>query len=354
MKSVLVTGAGGPAGIAVMKALGHLPLDFHVGDMSRYAAGLYRVAPSHRLLLPAGRDRSFTSVILQECLERNIDVLIPTVDDELEPIASIRELLRDIGVRVVMPSANTLARCLDKFTLMRLCRHGVPTPRSALFNQVEAFSNWAFPLFIKPRRGSGSRGTQRVDSYDALRRLTPSRHLLVQEFLPGPEFSVDVMANAMGRVIAAVPRERLRVRGGVAVVSRTVRAARLMEYATRVAELISLTSVANIQFRQRQDGTPALLEVNPRFPGTISLTVAAGINMPELAYLEAIGQRPKGPHKFEELAIVRSFEDRFVSPDELASPQRPTAHTSAARYRPPVVHATASAATIAVADYDTP
>ena len=70
-------------------------------------------------------------------------------------------------------------------------------------------------------------------------------------------------------------------------------------------------------------GEPALLEVNARFPGTMPLTIAAGVDMPRLAIGEALGTPiPDGPLPFEDIAMVRYFQERFFSFDDIADLQR--------------------------------
>jgi carbamoyl-phosphate synthase large subunit len=142
--------------------------------------------------------------------------------------------------------------------------------------------------------------------------------LLVQEHLPGPEYSLDTLARADGQVVAVVPRERLKVDSGIAVTGRTLHDEALESYARDVATLIGLTTVANVQVKGAADGEPALLEVNARFPGTMPLTIGAGVDMPRLAIGEALGTPiPDGPLPFEDIAMVRFFQERFFSFDDI-------------------------------------
>ena len=132
-----------------------------------------------------------------------------------------------------------------------------------------------------------------------------------------------MLARADGHVAAVVPRERLKVDSGIAVTGRTLRDAALDRFAREVADAIELTSVANVQVKLDADDEPALLEVNARFPGTMPLTVAAGVDMPRLAVMEALGEPiPDGPLPFEELAMVRYFQERFFAFDDIADLQR--------------------------------
>jgi carbamoyl-phosphate synthase large subunit len=140
----------------------------------------------------------------------------------------------------------------------------------------------------------------------------------VQEFLPGEEYSVDVLADAGGQVIASVPRIRARVDSGVSVGGRTVHDPEIEEFGRAVASATGLTYVANVQCRRDRAGRPALLEVNPRIPGTLGLTIASGVDMPRLA-LDALLGRPVPAHlDFRELAVVRFLDERFVDPAEIA------------------------------------
>jgi carbamoyl-phosphate synthase large subunit len=309
---VLVTGAGGPSGIAVMQSVESPSLTVLAGDIDPYAAGLYLVPEGQRFILPRGDDPAFCDVLFELCERESVDVVVPTVDQELLPLSRDRRRFADAGVTLVLAEEATLAVCLDKWALDARCREQVRTPRcwlvDASFDPLEP----ELPVIVKPRSGSGSRGIALLRSREELSALERDGTLLIQEHLPGPEFSLDVLASADGEVLAVVPRERLKVDSGIAITGRTKRDDELERFGADVARLIGLTTVANVQVKGAADGAPALLEVNPRFPGTMPLTIAAGIDMPSLAVAEALGGPvPTGPLPFQEIAMVRSFTERF-------------------------------------------
>lgn len=317
MIRVLVTGAGGAAAVSFIKAVGEQPLDLFAADVDPNAAGLYLVPSDRRLILPRGDHPTFAHRLLSMCRSYRVSVVVPTVDEELEPLSEHRQQFERAGVRLLLATPETL-RCLDKWQLVDMCEATVPTPRTALFDDDFDARDWSFPAILKPRRGSGSRGIRLLRSPEELARENRSDAWLIQEYLPGQEYSVDVLATSAGQVVATVPRERMKVDSGVAVASRTVDDEELKSAARAVAEAIGLTYVANIQFRRRADGTPALLEVNPRFPGTMPLTVAAGVNMPQLSLANLLGQPiPEGSGAFRELAVVRYWNECFVEPAEM-------------------------------------
>ncbi len=147
--------------------------------------------------------------------------------------------------------------------------------------------------------------------------LERSAEFIVQEYLPGEEYSIDVLADTRSHVIAAVPRVRARVDSGVSVAGRTVHDPELEHFGATVASVTGLTYIANVQARRDADGRAALLEVNPRAPGALPLTMASGVNMPRLA-LDALRGLPVPEHvDFHEVAMVRFLEERFMDLSEV-------------------------------------
>ena len=315
MTDVLVTGVGGPAGVAIVRSLAATDARVHAADMDVWASALYLVPADQRHLVRPGLAPDFVDHLLALCERQGIDVLFPTVDVELVPIARRLAEFTALGVTVASPSLTTLENTLDKYRLAQVCAGlGDVVPRTELLG---ASYDWDYPVIVKPRSGSGSRGVHLVEDEAALRALGTDEQTIVQENLPGEEYSVDVIADLSGTVLAAVPRSRLRVDSGVAVAGRTVKDAGLEETATRVAAAIGLTTVANVQLRRRAGGTPALLEVNPRFPGAMPLTIASGVDMPRLCLDIVLGRPVPERLEFRELANVRFLEDVFLDPAEV-------------------------------------
>ncbi|MEA2179891.1 MAG: carbamoyl-phosphate synthase large subunit [Solirubrobacteraceae bacterium] len=319
---ILVTGVGGPSGISILRAMADEPVAMLGGDIDPYAAGLYLLGPDRRHILPRGDDPRIASMLLDLCRAEEVDVLVPTVDTELLPLARARAEFAEAGVTLVVASEETLAVCLDKWSLAARCSGAVRVPDTWLVDAGFDASAPSLPVIVKPRSGSGSRGIVLVERRAELEALPRDGSLLVQEHLPGPEHSLDVLARADGHVAAVVPRERLKVDSGIAVTGRTKHDERLDTFAREVARLIGLTTVANVQVKEDADGEPALLEVNPRFPGTMPLTVASGVDMPRLAIGEALGTPiADGPIAFDDIAMVRYFEERFFSFDDISDLQ---------------------------------
>ncbi|MGF7236038.1 MAG: ATP-grasp domain-containing protein [Frankia sp.] len=342
---VLVTGAGGPAAVALIRGLTATgSAEVVAADIDPLAAGLFLVPAERRFLLPPGDDLGFAEAVAFLCTVAGVDVVIPTVDTELLPLARVRDDFARSGVRLLLAAEATLALCADKLRLVRHCAAaGIAVPATVDVNGSFEPAEWAGPpRVVKPRAGSGSRGVRLLRDPDELRRLPRYAGLMLQEYLPGAEYSIDVLSDGDGAVRAVVPRERLKTDSGVSVAGRTLHDEELERFGRQAAETIGLTWVANVQCRRDRDDQPRLLEINPRFPGTMPLTVAAGVDMPVLALRglltgnlgEMLGGgasgRPAEPgalpfddvSHFHDVAMVRHWEDVVVALDAFdATPQ---------------------------------
>lgn len=320
---ILVTGAGGAAAIAYLRAMQGPQVSLYAADMDPNATGLYMVGPNKRFLIPPAASARFAETMLDLCRREQIDVFVPTVDMELLPISERRADFEAAGIKLLLAPQRTLEICLDKWLLMQACGPQLPVPDSAVLTERLDLNTIPLPCIVKPRAGAGGRGFKIIHCAEDWVGQPTDGSMLIQEYLPGEEYSVDVLVDAEGTCHAAVPRLRMKVDSGVAVTARTVRDEELIALSERVARVIDLRFVGNIQWRRRGDGTPALLEVNPRFPGTMPLTIAAGVDMPKLSTASLLGQAIPELPPFQEVAIVRRWEEIPVDP--AAFDQVPTA-----------------------------
>jgi carbamoyl-phosphate synthase large subunit len=320
---ILMTGAGGPSAISVWKSLS-AQHEIHMADMDPCAAGLYLVPEESRLLVPRGDAPELVPALLAACRARKIDLLLPTVDSEFVPLALARAEFEALGVVLPISPLDCLRVCRDKYELLARVKGVVPVPEYEPLTEDAAARVTSLPRFVKPRLGAGSQGAEKITRREDLDALPKDGSILVQEYLPGEEYSVDVYVRGDGRVIAAVPRERMKTDSGIAVTARTVDVPEVIESARRVAREIGVRYVANVQFKRAADGVFKLLEVNPRFPGTLPLTTAAGVDMPKLLVDDvACRKLPDGPLPFKEIMVVRYWTERYVDPQEWVKLCRP-------------------------------
>jgi carbamoyl-phosphate synthase large subunit len=180
-----------------------------------------------------------------------------------------------------------------------------------------SFGTLKYPLFLKPRSGRGSVGAYAIHNEKELRFfLEYVPDAVVQEFLHGREFTIDVLADFNGKVISVVPRERIVIRSGVSDRGRTWNHPGLIETGVRVAEALDIRGPANIQVKLNND-TATVFEVNPRFSGGIPLTIAAGANFPAWLIEMRCGRRVKAClGRFTDALLMSCYESAIFLPDD--------------------------------------
>jgi carbamoyl-phosphate synthase large subunit len=316
---VLVTGAGSPAGIAVLKSLAGTAATVYAADADAYAAGLYMVPRDRRLVIPSLRGEELADMLLEHCRAADIEAIVPTGKDELMPLARRRARFIAAGIFPVMPIEDTIRIVWDRWALHQRLSQTVRMPRTALLDENFDPATVSLPAMVAPRHVDDERPTPLVRSRAELDTLPHDGSLVLSEILPGAVFSLDVLAGADRRVVAVVPQSQLSVQDDVAVAVRTVHDERLETLGAQAAEAVGLTSAATMRVKLSADGEPVLVGIDPRFSAATALTVASGADLPRLAVGEACGNPlPDRLVPFREVAMVRYLEERFFPYEEIA------------------------------------
>jgi carbamoyl-phosphate synthase large subunit len=252
--------------------------------------------------VPAWNAPTYLDSLLQICAQEAVNLIIPLYEPEFNLLNAYREDFKAVGVVLLLSGREVLDICNDKYqTYQFFSRIPVKTPQTRLGGQVPPGVN--FPLIAKPRDGMGSAGVRKLQSRAELDTLPQENELLIQEYITGTEYTLDVLSDWYGNVMAVVPRQRLEVRGGEVVKTRTVRNQRLIDEGARVAAKLGGVGPLNLQCIVKEDEI-FWLEINPRFGGGVPLSYAAGVDYPYLIYRMVQGL-PVAP-------IIGRFEDDLL------------------------------------------
>jgi carbamoyl-phosphate synthase large subunit len=229
--------------------------------------------------VPFSDDPGYLDEIRVICETHGIGLIVPTIDDEVPRFAARRADFEAAGIRVAVPTLRTAEVCVDKFATSRRLRMArVAVAETWLPGKLPP--DLALPLFIKPRGGRGGVQAFAVHTAEELRFFLGYVHdPVVQRYLDGPEFTLDLLCDFDGRPLSVVPRERVVIRSGVIDRGRTVNDPALISLALACARVFQFAGAVNIQCRVVQ-GVPTVFEINPRFAGGIPLTLAAGADFP--------------------------------------------------------------------------
>lgn len=262
-----------------------------------------------RVRTPRADDAEFPEVLLATCRDGGIRVVVPLADHDLRRLAPEVGRFAEAGVRLVCPPPGVVSLCDDKLVFARWAVDaGLPHPRTV--SPAEA-ATLPFPVFAKPRHGSGSAGAAACAHPDDLRaHCVGDAEWIVQERVEGPEFTVDTHVDRRGRLTVCVPRIRGRVVAGQSFESWTVRDPAVSDLAretlARLADL-GFHGPANVQVIRGPD--PVLIEVNPRLgSATVLSNRATGGALLDHVLADALGmERKADPDAFEEGLTMTRF-----------------------------------------------
>jgi carbamoyl-phosphate synthase large subunit len=255
----------------------------------------------------------FVSELLEVCRKESIEIVLPGADEEVWALSRVKDKFLASGVKCAVQDSETVEIIRDKVRFFEMASQaGVSVPGFAAISSAQEFVQVAgrlgYPeqrVVLKPRTGRGARGVIIVDADAAdhtviqeargfelgkldqiaerLDRQEGPLELMAMEFLPGKIYDVDCFADE-GVPICIVPRRRLwgtpfsrGVEG-----HEIVRDEEMERVTGTIAETLSLSYVFDCDFGTTADGRPGLLEINPRWSGSVTAAIAGGVNLPSL------------------------------------------------------------------------
>jgi len=226
--------------------------------------------------------------------QEGIKLIIPTIDLELPLWGEKSEELRNLGIFTAASPKKTALICNDKFETYDFFKNNnFPTPKTWNKKDISEIKDYDFPLFIKPSKGRGSINTHKIRSRDELEFFVKYvKEPVIQQFIEGQEFTVDLLSDFDGNVLSVVPRKRLVVRSGVSDRGVTFYDERIIKDIKLMAEKLKIKGPANFQGFLTDKGV-YYIEINPRFSGGIQLTIASGVNFMEILVKLASGENIK-------------------------------------------------------------
>ncbi len=233
-------------------------------------------------LVPRLNNSEYTPTLVDICKQEQVCRIFPLIDPDIPKLAQHRDEIEATGARLSVVPLASAERTNDKWeTYQFFSSLDLPTPRSWLPEHLPTAHLPNFPLFIKPRDGSASSNTYRVNNQkelDFFLDYVPSP--IIQEYLPGPEVTNDVICDVDGEVFAIVSRQRIEVRGGEVSKGKTIHNPIILEGAKKIAEALPAIGPITVQCMMK-DNVPHFTEINARLGGGAPLAIKAGANFPK-------------------------------------------------------------------------
>ena len=253
------------------------------------------------------RDPEYIRNLLDICREDRIDLLIPTIDTDLLVLSENRELFAEAGTRVMISAPDMIRICRDKNRTSRFfhecgLRSPMPVDDRRLYHA-------GFPAFIKPRDGSSSINAFRVDNEEELEVYAAQvEDYIIQPFVSGHEYTIDIFCDFDGNPVSIVPRERLQVRAGEVLKTRICMDRQMIDEAKKLCAAFKPCGPMTVQLIRDDRGTDWFIEINPRYGGGAPLSMMAGARSAETVLKLLDGEHPAYSEEVEDGAVYSRFD----------------------------------------------
>ena len=321
--SAFLPDAISPRALAICRSLGRQGVHVTCADETAFNLAFFSRYCRARTIYPSPlhSPRDFVEHLLDYLTRYPQDCIIPVKEESLDAILANRDEFEQL-TRLPFPPTPIFQICRDKNRTMELAaRMGIPHPRTVLptdLNQVKDLSgSLRAPLVIKPRRSCSGLGIYYVQDVAQLYETYCKVHEqypfpMIQEEIPaGEKFDVACLFDENSRPLATFAQKEIRwfpLRDGASTVQESVWRPDLVDLAVQLLQKAGWTGIAEAEFMvDPRDGTPKLLEVNPRFWGSVQLAIQSGVDFPYMLYEWACGRPVQPVHDYKVGRLCRQL-----------------------------------------------
>ena len=314
--------------LSAIRSLGKAGFDVHVMGDSVFTTGFWSsFTRSRNLSLPASKSPSQFGENLLKLLTRYPgSVVLPMEDPSLAWVVENISKVSELGF-ALMPPQESAAIAQDKAQTLRLAKKlGLNCPQTWEPESAEDFAKLVTPLktgefVVKPRSGTGSSGIvyQANPSADYwLAHWEKFGAMLVQERVPatGKGQGISLLMDQAGKCVAHFGHERIQQypnSGGPSTDRHGIVAPELLEQSLALIKSLNWRGIAMVEWKvDPRNGQSKLMEINPRFWGSLELAVRSGVDFPTLYARAARGESlPSAP------AYREGLRCRWVIPGDI-------------------------------------
>jgi len=252
-------------------------------DCSKYAPALYDA--DNYFIIPAVSNENYIKELYKICLKNDVKGLISLNDVELPVLAQHKSKFMEKGIKLVVSDPETIDVCSDKYKTFKFLKENkFPFAKTFIaLNEVlmEIKSKTIkFPLLIKPRKGSASIGIKKVFNIAELRDKFEEKKFIIQEFLQGDDYGVDVFCNSDLVPISIFAKRKMRVVAGEADKEVTVYDDKMIDFIKNMTGKLKLYGPGDIDLIKRGNEY-FISDINPRFGGGYPIAHTVGADSPK-------------------------------------------------------------------------
>lgn len=288
-----------------------------VADNSIYAPARYVADKAYTV--PRIYDDKYIETLIEICKKENIKAIFTLIDPEIELLAENKKKFEELGVIVFTPSKETAQLCFDKYKMFEyLSKNGIKTTMT--YSTIEDFKKdydcgkINFPVFVKPRTGSGSVGARKIDNiFELEEAMKIDESLIIQEFMAALDLDADVYIDVLSnKPVAIFSKKKIETKIGGANKTISFKDEKLFELIKQVVNLFEFTGTIDIDFFYK-NGEYYLSEINPRFGGAYIHAYGAGVNFPEMVIKNINGiENTEKIGNYDENVMMLMYDDIII------------------------------------------
>lgn len=241
------------------------------------------------------------------------------------------------ALRLPYARPGALAILRDKRRMSELARGaGFEVPATFHEGPADAADLHAIPTPCVVKPAAGAPGAVRIapgrsELAAILAGTTPGSDVLVQEHVEGELRAVAVVVGPGGELVGEFHQRALRIHPGPAGISAWAEGLppdpAMSERVLALLRAAEFAGLAQVQYLSSSRG-PVVLDVNPRFYGSIALALGSGVNLPALWHASLSGMAPAGPPRYRaglryRWLLADLLDARSGRPGCLRGPGRP-------------------------------
>lgn len=304
-KRVLVFPCGSEIGLEILHSLKWSTFYELYGASSASSSHGKYVYKHYIEKIPYVHSDNFIDELNKVVARYKIDYIFPAHDSIVLKLAQNQDKIK---AQIIGSPYSTCKICRSKKYTYQIFKDAILTPK--IYSLKD--KGLTYPLFLKPEIGQGSKGTYIANSKDEIRffkKRDPS--LLILEYLPGTEYTIDCFTDSKGRLLFAGGRERIRVSNGISVNSKPIIDKEFEIIANLINNKLKFRGAWFFQLKRNVNNRLCLIEIAPRIAGTMCLYRNLGINFALLSLFDAEGINVKViPNKFN-IEVDRALFSRY-------------------------------------------
>lgn len=313
---ILLLDAANQNTLAILRHLGKKGYTIDVCGYQKMSLALFSRYVNRKFIIPepSKKEDAFINELTSILQNGNYTLLMPVGFKSYKACAKHQETLKKY-TQLIITSDKNISLASDKRATNAFAESvGVPVPKTFVLKKKEELDDiqLAFPCVIKGPFEAGKNIVEYANNRGELEtkframcaknNFTEPDLPIVQEYITGDGYGFFAYYDE-GICKRIFSHHRLReypVTGGASVCAESFRDDKLKEYGTKLLDGLKWNGVAMVEFKKSySDGEYKLMEINPKFWGSLQLALESGIEFDDYLVQKALGKEISYSEEFK-------------------------------------------------------